>query len=130
MKRASWCLFTFLFVSALGAVAPAQSMPSGVKVTKMGGMSMLTDAKGMTLYTRDSDTKGKSTCSGVCTKNWPPLTAKAGDKPVGPYTIVTRDDGTKQWAYHGKPLYRWKNDKKAGDMTGDGVGGQWHAAKP
>jgi predicted lipoprotein with Yx(FWY)xxD motif len=56
--------------------------------------------------------------------------AAAGAVPVGKYTIVTRDDGSTQWAYDGKPLYGWKNDKQPGDTTGDGVGGKWHTAKP
>ncbi|MEO8186844.1 MAG: hypothetical protein ABI580_05700, partial [Burkholderiaceae bacterium] len=42
----------------------------------------------------------------------------------------TRDDGAKQWAYKGQPLYQWANDKKPGDKTGDGVGGVWKIAKP
>ncbi|MDR8769500.1 hypothetical protein FEP86_05563 [Burkholderia multivorans] len=35
-----------------------------------------------------------------------------------------------QWAYNGRPLYRWKMDRKAGDAGGDGVGGVWHVAHP
>ena len=42
---------------------------------------------------------------------------------------ITRDDGTKQWAYKGKPLYTFARDTKAGDATGDGKG-PWHSAKP
>ena len=65
-----------------------------------------------------------------CATQWPPLAATATDKPTGDYTIVTRDDGAKQWAYKGRPLYLWVNDKKPGDKTGDGVGGVWKIAKP
>jgi len=92
----------------------------------------LADAKGMTLYTFDKDTagNGKSVCSGPCATSWPPLAATATDKVTGDYTIVTRDDGAKQWAFKGKPLYLWINDKKPGDKTGDGVGGVWKIAKP
>ena len=43
---------------------------------------------------------------------------------------VVTDDGTKQWAFHGKPLYGYISDAKAGDISGDGVGGVWHVAKP
>jgi predicted lipoprotein with Yx(FWY)xxD motif len=49
---------------------------------------------------------------------------------TGDYTIIARDDGSKQWAYKKRPLYNWKNDQKAGDITGDGVGGGWHIAQP
>jgi predicted lipoprotein with Yx(FWY)xxD motif len=90
----------------------------------------LADAKGMTLYVFDKDTAGKSTCNGQCATNWPPLSAAADAKASGDWTIVTRDDGAKQWAYKGKPLYTWAKDTKAGDVTGDGVNNVWHIAQP
>jgi predicted lipoprotein with Yx(FWY)xxD motif len=92
--------------------------------------AVLADAKGMTLYTFDKDAGGKSMCNGPCAANWPPLTADSYDKPEGKFTVITRDDGTKQWAVDGKPVYRWKNDKAPGDTTGDGFNGVWHVAKP
>ena len=91
---------------------------------------MLVDAKGMTLYVFDKDSGGKSTCNGQCATNWPPLAAAAGATPTGDWTLVTRDDGAKQWAYQGKPLYTWVKDTKAGDVTGDGVNNVWHIAHP
>ena len=91
----------------------------------------LVDAKGMTLYTYDRDTTaGKSACNGNCATNWPPLMASAGAKAEGAWTVITRDDGGKQWAYKGKPLYFWKDDKKAGDAEGDGRNNIWHIAAP
>ena len=57
--------------------------------------------------------------------------ATASSKPVDDYTIITRDEGSKQWAYKGHPLYTWKDDKKPGDITGDGrLNGAWHIAQP
>lgn len=93
---------------------------------------MLTGANGMTLYTFDRDAmgSGKSVCNDACAKNWPPLMAKDGDMADGDYSIVTRDDGGKQWAYKGKPLYYWVKDQKPGDKTGDGVNNAWRVAKP
>ena len=92
---------------------------------------VLTDGKGMTLYTFDKDAGGKSACNGPCATNWPPLMAAADAKPASDYTIFVRDDGSKQWAHKGKPLYTWKNDKKAGDITGDGfANNSWHIATP
>jgi predicted lipoprotein with Yx(FWY)xxD motif len=91
---------------------------------------VLTDAKGMTLYTFDKDAGGKSACNGPCATNWPPLMASGDAKPAGSYTIVGRDDGSKQWAYKGKPLYTWQKDQKPGDVTGDGFNGAWHIAQP
>ena len=91
----------------------------------------LTNAAGMTLYTFDKDAagSGKSACNGPCATNWPPFMAAAGAKTLGDYSIATRDDGAKQWAFKGKPLYLWGKDKKPGDKTGDGFNSVWHTAK-
>ncbi len=93
---------------------------------------VLVGANGMTLYTFDKDAMGggKSVCNGPCATNWPPLAAAAGDTAGGDYSIITRDDGAKQWASKGKPLYFWSKDQKVGDKTGDGLNGVWHVAKP
>ncbi len=93
---------------------------------------MLTSNAGMTLYTFDRDAagSGKSVCNGPCATNWPPLAAAADAKATGDYTIVTRDDGTKQWAYKGKPLYLWSKDAKPGDKNGDGFNNAWRVARP
>lgn len=84
----------------------------------------------MTLYTFDKDSEGKSVCNGQCATNWPPLTARPDDKPAGDWTIFNRDDGTRQWAYKGKPVYYWLKDSKPGDTTGDGIGNVWRIARP
>jgi predicted lipoprotein with Yx(FWY)xxD motif len=112
---------------AVVLAAPAAFAQAPVKA--VGGV--LTNSAGMTLYTFDRDEagSGKSVCNGPCATNWPPLAAAADAKPAGGYTIVTRDDGTKQWAYKGKPLYLWTKDQKPGDMTGQGFNNVWQAAK-
>ena len=92
---------------------------------------MLTGSNGMTLYTFDKDADGKSMCNGPCATNWPPLYATDSDKASGDYGIIVRDDGKKQWALKGKPLYYWSKDQKPGDKTGDGfLNNAWHIAKP
>ena len=98
----------------------------------MASGDMLTGSNGMTLYTFDKDPAGggKSVCNDACATNWPPLLAMSGDAASGDYSIVTRDDGKKQWAVKGKPLYYWVKDQKSGDKTGDGVNNVWHVAKP
>jgi predicted lipoprotein with Yx(FWY)xxD motif len=118
---------TTLFVAMLGLSAAAVAQAP----TKAEG-GVLTNTAGMTLYTFDKDEagKGKSVCNGPCATNWPPLTAAGEVKAAGDYTIITRDDGAKQWAYKGKPLYLWAKDQKPGDKTGDGFNGVWHTAKP
>ncbi len=92
---------------------------------------VLVDAKGMTLYTFAKDMDGKSACNGPCATNWPPLAAGTDAKAAGDWSVITRDDGAKQWAYKGKPLYAWTKDTKPGDTTGDGfLNGAWSLAKP
>jgi predicted lipoprotein with Yx(FWY)xxD motif len=91
---------------------------------------VLADAKGMTLYTFDKDMKGMSMCSGKCAMNWPPLTAAEDAKPMADWTVVKRDDGSKQWAYKDKPLYTFAKDTKPGETTGEGVGNAWHVVTP
>lgn len=92
---------------------------------------LLVDHAGMTLYTFDKDPiySGKSVCNGKCAQNWPPLMAKGSDKASGDYSIITRNDGSKQWAYEGKPLYTWKKDMKPGDMTGNNFKDEWHVVR-
>ena len=70
-----------------------------------------------------------SNCYDKCAVAWPPFMAAADAKAEGEWTLVERKDGSKMWAYEGKPLYTFVDDKKAGDVTGDGKGGVWHVAK-
>ncbi len=94
---------------------------------------VLTDASGRTLYTFDRDTagSGRSVCNGPCIGLWPAFVAAGTASNFGDYTIVTRDDGTKQWAFRGKPLYTFSKDAKPGDRTGDGFNNDvWHVARP
>ena len=112
-------------VASYGIAVAADAMPAGVKM--MGGM--LEDAKGMTLYTWDNDKEAnKSSCNGMCLMNWPAFKASATDKDMGDWKVITRDDGSKQWAYKGKPLYYFVMDTAAGDKKGEGRGMVWHMA--
>jgi predicted lipoprotein with Yx(FWY)xxD motif len=121
-------------VALAAATLAASSALAQMAPTKVGNSDkgkVLTNDSGMTLYVFDKDSGGKSACNGPCAGNWPPLTATAASMPMGDYSVITRDDGTKQWAYKGRPLYAWKNDKKPGDITGDGfLNGAWHIAQP
>lgn len=103
-----------------GAAAPARA-ESGVLVS----------SNSMMLYTFDRDAagSGRSMCNGQCAANWPPLLASGSDRASGDWSIVTRDDGRRQWAYKGKPLYHWVKDQKPGDRTGEGFNNVWHVAK-
>ncbi len=107
--------------AAMGSTAPAKT-----------AQGMLVGPNDMTLYTFDKDAagSGKSVCNGPCATNWPPLMASDGQQGQGDYSVITRDDGKKQWAFKGKPLYFWVKDSKPGDATGEGVNGVWRVAKP
>ncbi len=121
IRRTSSLIAAAFLVTAL--TAGAQSMPA-----QTAADGTLTDAKGMTLYIFDKDAGGKSACNGPCATNWPPLMVAGNAMASGDWTIVVRDDGGKQWAYKGKPLYTWVKDAKPGDKTGNGVNGVWHTA--
>jgi len=119
-------------IPALGAaaalVAACAAMSPPPPATASNGA--LVGPNGMTLYTFDRDTGGKSMCNGPCATNWPPLMAPAGASATGDWSIVTRDDGSRQWAHKGKPVYYWIKDSKPGDRTGDGVNNVWRLARP
>jgi predicted lipoprotein with Yx(FWY)xxD motif len=126
IRRFTLGLLTATVLLAAGCASTMDSSPAKVVDGVFVG------ANGMTLYTFDRDTagSGKSVCNGPCATNWPPLVAAPGASASGDWTVVTRDDGSKQWAYKGKPLYFWAKDQKAGDRTGDGFNGVWRLARP
>jgi predicted lipoprotein with Yx(FWY)xxD motif len=119
-----------LLVSAALVACSAYEARAAEPATLTGGL--LTGGNGMTLYTFDKDAggSGKSVCNDACATNWPPFLASSGDAASGDYSVITRDDGGKQWALKGKPLYYWVKDQKPGDKTGDGVNNVWHVARP
>ena len=118
-------------VAAIAGLALASACLTVIAQPKVVN-GVLTDASGLTLYVFDNDATvpGKSACTGVCLNMWTPLFAQSGAKAAGDYSLITRDDGKRQWAYKGRPLYRWYNDKKPGDQDGDGLRRVWHVAKP
>lgn len=91
---------------------------------------MLTSKDGKTLYTFTKDAPGKSHCNGGCAAVWPAFTVANPALAGGDFSIVTRDDGTKQWAHKGQALYFYAGDTKPGDMAGEGQGGVWFVVKP
>ena len=105
--------------------------PAGISVTVRISTTngpALTDAQGLTLYTFDGDvTPQKSNCVAACLVSWRPVVAAELAKPVGEWSLVRRNDGTKQWAYRGKPLYTFVGDFKVGDANGE-ADKRWHAA--
>ncbi len=90
---------------------------------------ILVDADGMSLYVSGGDQAGKSSCYADCAENWPPAAAPMNAESHGELAVITREDGSRQWAYTGQPLYRWAGDRQPGDVTGDGLGGAWAVAR-
>ena len=95
-------------------------------------VTVLTNSSGKTLYafTNDQAKPGGSSCNNGCAVEWPPLLANEGDQPSGNYTIITRDDNTKQWAYRGMPLYRFVDDSLPGDSKGEADKNIWFTVPP
>ncbi|WP_196260272.1 COG4315 family predicted lipoprotein [Pelagibacterium limicola] len=112
-----------LFATAAFAQAPVTTA-----TTDIG--DVIADAEGFVLYTFRNDAPGVSNCYDQCAQNWPPFFAEEGATEGDGYTLVTRNDGTVQWAKEGMPLYYWVGDTEPGQTTGDGVGGNWDVARP
>ena len=125
MKKLILALFIPLVLAACASMSGGGSEPAMMKD------GMLVNPKGMTLYTFDRDVanSGKSVCNGDCAVKWPPHLASASDQPRGGYTIVVRDDGKRQWAWRGKPLYTWPEDQEPGDKYGDNYNKVWHIVR-
>ena len=116
------------------AAAPASSAAASsgaLKSTTIGGVAVVTNAKGFTLYWFVPDTSTKSNCNGSCATYWPPVKgpATAGTGVTGKLATITRSDGSMQATYNGHPLYTYAGDKAPGQATGNGLninGGVWH----
>jgi len=110
-------------------VQPSQN--SIYKMMSKGKLGMvMTDTKGMTLYTFANDTSGMSNCTGACLQAWPPYKAQtqSGTFPAN-ISVIKRSDSTLQYAWKGMPIYYYSKDGDSGDAYGNGVGGVWSVIK-
>ncbi|MFT4194612.1 ATP-binding protein [Ottowia sp.] len=103
---------------------------AGTPTQTSDGILIGPDGRSLYVFARDVAGSGQSACVAACATNWPPLGVAPNAAPLGDYTIITRADGSRQWAYKGLPLYYFAKDAKPGDRTGDGVGGNWRLARP
>ena len=114
-----------------GTSSSPASSGSALKTTQISGVTVLTNAKGFTLYWFVPDTSTKSNCNGSCAQIWPPVNgpATAGSGVTGKLGTITRSDGSTQATYDGHPLYTYTADTAPGQANGNGInasGGVWH----
>ena len=117
--------------AATSPSAGASSSATALKTATISGVTVLTNAKGFTLYSFVPDTATTSNCNGSCATYWPPVKgpATAGPGVTGTITTITRSDGSKQAVYDGHPLYTYVADTAPGQAKGNGLnlsGGVWH----
>jgi predicted lipoprotein with Yx(FWY)xxD motif len=105
-----------------------------IGTNKAIGGNYLVDGGGNSLYYFAKDSEGKSACSGDCLKNWPAFAPSSLVVPSGlspaDFATITRDDGARQLAFKGYPLYYFARDKSRGDVVGQGVGNNWYLIDP
>jgi predicted lipoprotein with Yx(FWY)xxD motif len=130
----------FAAILALSAVAVPMAL-AGAGKTVAGEArapslhkTVLTNTKGLTLYTLSGEKNGKFICTGACTSTWPPLLVAAGTTPKGPVALGTikRPEGKTQVTFKGAPVYTFAGDGKKGEANGEGIKdvGVWHAVTP
>ena len=118
-------------VAGAGGSHAAASATVTLKAAKVGGVTVLTNSHGLTLYLFVPDTPAASKCTGLCTSYWPPVTGspKAGPGVTGRLGTITRPDGTVQATYDGHPLYTYIGDSSPGQEQGNNLdlnGGLWY----
>ena len=117
--------------SSAAASAASAAM---VKATQLGGVTVLTKAKGVTLYWFVPDTSTTSRCYGSCAQYWPPVkgpvTAATG--LMGTFGTIKRTGGELQATYDGHPLYTYIGDSHPGQASGNDInlnGGLWYEVR-
>ena len=132
VAAASVVALALLFTAiATPKTQPVATGPDVLKARDVGGVNLLTNAGGLTLYWFAPDTATKSVCYGDCAAYWPPVTGtpSAGPGVTGTLGTITRTGGTKQATYDGHPLYTYIGDSKPGQASGNNLnlnGGLWH----
>jgi predicted lipoprotein with Yx(FWY)xxD motif len=126
-------------LAGAGSAAVSQHSSSGaqgkagsvLRTARIGGVTVLTNARGLTLYWFAPDTPTKSVCNGSCAAYWPPVPGplSAGPGVTGHLGTIRRADGSIQETYNGHPLYTYIGDSRPGQAHGNNLdlnGGYWH----
>jgi predicted lipoprotein with Yx(FWY)xxD motif len=138
MRKALPLLTVGAVALGVALAAPAASTVT-VKVSTNGalGAKILVSSTGLTLYHYVPEKKGKIACTAACATDWPPLLVTGTAKPVAGTGVtaaklgtIKRPDGKMQVTYNGLALYRYSDDKKAGQVKGQGEAGIWFAVTP
>ena len=117
--------------SSGGSSTHTAAVAVGLKTAKVGGVTVLTNANGFTLYSFAPDSSTKSACNGPCAQAWPPVKPATASAVKSPFATIKRSDGATQLTFHGHPLYTFIGDKSPGQAKGNGInafGGLWHEA--
>lgn len=134
---AAFAALAFLLLDPMGSDAASSSGPTlSTASTSLG--RIVTNSSGRTLYVFSKDKNGKSACTGMCAKFWPPLIAAGKPRATAGARAsllgtTKRADGRMQVTYKRHPLYTFVKDTKKGQVHGEGVtafGGHWDAISP
>jgi predicted lipoprotein with Yx(FWY)xxD motif len=115
--------------SASASASASVAATVGLKTAKVGGVTVLASAQGLTLYSFAPDTPAKSVCNGACATAWPPVKPATTAAVKSPFATIKRSGGATQLTFRGHPLYTFVGDKAPGQATGNNLnlnGGVWH----
>jgi len=134
LATAAASVVALALTGAFVATPKTQPVASGAQTLdarQIGGVNLLTNSKGFTLYSFAPDSPNKSVCNGSCAAYWPPVAGNAAAAPgvTGTITTIKRTDGTTQATYDGHPLYTYIGDNAPGQDSGNNLnlnGGLWH----
>jgi predicted lipoprotein with Yx(FWY)xxD motif len=134
VSLAALALLGVAAASAGGPPPAAAGASVALKTATIGGVTVLTNASGLTLYWFAPDTSATSKCTGSCAAYWPPVTGspRAGPGVTGKLGAIKRPDGTVQATYDGHPLYTYIGDSGLGQAHGNNLnlnGGLWYEVR-
>jgi predicted lipoprotein with Yx(FWY)xxD motif len=142
-RRATHGLYALAIAAllAMSAIAAPMALANGSKTVAGDATApklhktVLTNTKGLTLYTLSGETNGKFICTTAeCLKAWPPLLVTPGTTPKGPVKLGTikNPEGKTQVTFKGMPVYTFEGDSEKGEANGEGLKdvGVWHAVTP